>query len=69
MKDKTLTPRQTDPLGIVEAWKKYDEVRLLIFTKKAVLTAQESRLKDQVDKRFITYMQVLRCTHVVNIPV
>ena len=69
MKDETLTPRQTDPLGIVEAWKKYDEVRPLIFTKKAVLTAQESRLKDQVDKRFITYMQVLRCTHVVNIPV
>ena len=29
----------------------------------------EAMLKDQVDKRFITYMQVLRYTHVVNIPV
>ena len=34
MSDETITPHQKDPLGIVQAWKKYDEIRPLIFTKK-----------------------------------
>ena len=50
MSDKAITPCQTDPLGIVEAWKKYDEIRPLIFTKKALLMSAEAMLKDQVDK-------------------
>ena len=33
-------------------------MRPLIFSKKAVMSAQEIALKDAVDKRFITYMQV-----------
>ena len=59
--DKTLEPRQTDPLEIIQAWKKYDEVRPVIFTKKAMLSTAEIALKDAVDKRFITYMQVCLC--------
>ena len=58
IEDKTLQPRQTDPLQIIEAWKKYDEVRPSVFTKKAMLSTSEIALKDAVDKRFITYMQV-----------
>ena len=59
--DKMLEPRQTDPLEIIQAWKKYDEVRPVIFTKKAMLSTAEIALKDAVDKRFITYMQVCLC--------
>ena len=59
--DKMLDPHQTDPLEIIQAWKKYDEVRPVIFTKKAMLSTAEIALKDAVDKRFITYMQVCLC--------
>ena len=58
IKDTTLQPCQTDPLEIIEAWKKCDEVRPVMFTKKAMLSTSEVALKDAVDKRFITYMQV-----------
>ena len=56
--DKNCKPPQTDPLGIIPAWESYKKVRPLIFSKKAVMSAQEIALKDAVDKRFITYMQV-----------
>ena len=58
MADKQCQPPQKDPLGIIPAWKAYDAVRPLIFTKKAVLTPTELSMKHAVDKRFITYMQV-----------
>ena len=56
--DDSCKPPQTDPLGIIPAWEAYEKVRPLIFSKKAVMSAQEISLKDAVDKRFITYMQV-----------
>ena len=56
--DDSCKPPQTDPLGIIPAWGAYEKVRPLIFSKKAVMSAQEISLKDAVDKRFITYMQV-----------
>ena len=56
--DDKCDPPQTDPLGRSPAWESYDKVRPLIFSKKAVMSTQEIALKDAVDKRFITYMQV-----------
>ena len=56
--DKNCKPPQTNPLGIIPAWESYKKVRPLIFSKKAVMSAQEIALKDAVDKRFITYMQL-----------
>ena len=56
--DDKCDPPQTDPLGMIPAWESYNKVRPLIFSKKAVMSAQEIALKDAVDKHFITYMQV-----------
>ena len=58
MADKQCQPPQKDPLGIIPAWKAYNAIRPLVFTKKAVLTPTELSMKHAVDKRFITYMQV-----------
>ena len=58
MSDKQCQSPQKDPLKIIPAWKTYDAVRPLIFTKKAVLTPTELSMKHAVDKRFKTYMQV-----------
>ena len=53
--DNKCDPPQTDPLGMIPAREFYNKVRPLIFSKKAVMSAQEIALKDAVDKRFITY--------------
>ena len=67
MSDKSTN--QKDPLDIIGAFKEWDIARPAVFSKKAVLTNQELALKDSVDKRFITYMSILRSTHCINIPV
>ena len=60
---------QKDSLDIIGVLKEWDEARPAVFSKKALLTNQELALKDAVDKRFITYMSILRSTHCINIPV
>ena len=40
--DSSLDPCQTDPLEIIEAWKKYEvKVQSVIFTKKAILSTNK----------------------------
>ena len=66
--DENCKPPQTDPLGIIPAWESYEKVRPLIFSKKAVMAAQEIALEDAVDKCFITYMQVCSILLSVDVP-
>ena len=62
-------PEQKDPLKIVEAWEEWNAVRPASLVKRKDLPSADALLKDAVDKRFITYMQILRSTNIVPIPV
>ena len=54
VEDTKLKPFQADPLQLIEAL-----TYPVVFTKKAMLSSLELALKDAVDKRFITYVQVV----------
>ena len=60
---------QKDPLKIVEAWEKWNEIRPQTMVKRKDLPSSDALLKDAVDKRFITYMQILHSTNILAIPV
>ena len=59
---------QKDPLKIIEAWDEWNVVRPAALVKRKDLSSGDAMLKDGVDKRFITYMQILRSTNIVPIP-
>jgi hypothetical protein len=69
MKDETCSPPQQDPLHIISAWAAWNDVRPLTLTDRKSLSPEEAKLKDTVDKRFITYMSILRCTNILPMPV
>ena len=60
---------QKDPLKILEAWEQWNNIRPQTMVKRKDLSSTDALLKDDVDKRFITYMQTLRSTNILAIPV
>ena len=69
MEDNTLPKKQTDPIDIIKAYEEWEEVRPTIFQSRMDLSQEERSRKDNVDRKFITYMSTLRSTNVISIPV
>ena len=69
MSDKSLATKQTDPIEIISAFEEWEAKKPATFENRLDLSIEERKLKDAVDKKFITYMSVLRSTNVISIPV
>jgi hypothetical protein len=68
MEDKTLQTAQKDPLGIIEAFAKWNDMSRDTFGKKNLTTSQRC-VKANLDHKFHKYYQVLRCIGCLEIPV
>lgn len=62
-------PDQRDPLEIVQAWDKWNQIKPLILDSQKSLTLEQRRAKDALDQKFVSYLSVLRCTGTLRIPV
>lgn len=69
MKDESLQPPQKDPLGIIEAWEKWESIQPNTYSSKKNLTAEQRRAKDLVGQKFHSYLHLLRCADCVKVPV
>ena len=68
MEDKTLHTPQKDPLGIIEAFAKWNDMSRETFGKTNLTTSQRN-VKANLDHKFHKYYQVLRCVGCLEIPV
>jgi hypothetical protein len=69
MEDETVQPPQKDPLKIVEAMDHLNLIQPQAFADKKQLTADQRRARDIVGQKFHSYLQLLRCTAPIQIPV
>lgn len=69
MEDQSVQPPQKDPLKIVEAMDHLVDTQPATFAEKKQLTLEQRRARDMVGQKFTSYLQLLRCTAPIQIPV
>jgi len=69
MDDPNVDPPQSDPLKIVEAMEQWNSIQPEVFGSKKNLTPEQRRARDIVGQKFHSYLQLLRSTDPIKIPV